>query len=111
MANPPAIVLTVFEAVCILMGCQKTDWSAAKSLLLDLNAFVKSLINYDKDNIPESRIKKLNKVLARPEFDVEIIRSKVSYAGDIAGFCRAMKIYNEVNEKVAPKKEMVARLM
>ena len=46
----------------------------------------------------------------KPEFDLEEIHKKVSYASDIAKFCKAMKTYADVNEKVKPKKELVAKL-
>jgi len=49
-------------------------------------------------------------VLARPEFDIQEIYRKVSYAGDIACFCRAMNVYSNVSLKVKPKREQVARL-
>ena len=109
MPNPPSIVLMVFEAVCALMG-QKQDWATAKLMLLDLNKFIASLINFDKDNIPQSRLKKLNQILSRPEFDIPSIQQKVAYAADMAIFCKAMKIYAETNDKVKPKKEQVAKL-
>ena len=67
-------------------------------------------MTYDKDNIPPDRLRKLNRVLAKPEFDIPTIASKVSYAADLAVFCKAMKIYADVNEKVKPKKELVAKL-
>ena len=54
-AKPPALVMTVMEAVCLLMG-QKTDWSDAKVLLNQSN-FLQQLAEYDKDNIPEKKIK------------------------------------------------------
>jgi len=41
-------------------------------------------VNYDKDNISSKSIKKLNAVLAKPEFDIPLIASKVSYAADLA---------------------------
>ena len=78
---------------------------------MDVGKFISSLVNYDKDNIPANVLKKLNVILAKPEFDKDEIAKKVSYAGDLAGFCTAMKIYSEVNEKVAPKKALVAELM
>ena len=43
-------------------------------MLLDLNKFIASLINFDKDNMPPSRLKKLNKVLANPEFNIPSIQ-------------------------------------
>lgn len=94
----------VFEGVSALLGT-KSDWASVKGTLVDLNKFMSSLINYDKDNISSKALKKLNAVLAKPEFDIPTIASKVSYAADLASFCRAMKIYADTNENVKPKKE------
>jgi hypothetical protein len=104
MPNPPPIILLVFEGVCALLGA-KSDWGTVKGLLMDLTKFIQSLINYDKENIPPARLKKLNAVLAKPEFDIPSIAQRASYAADMAAFCRAMKIYADTNEKVKPKKE------
>jgi dynein heavy chain, axonemal len=99
----------VFEGVTALLGT-KSDWATVKGLLLDLGKFIQSLLDYDKENIPAARLKKLNAVLAKPEFDIPSIQSKVSYAADLAVFCKAMKIYADTNTKVRPKKEQVAKL-
>lgn len=74
MPTPPALVVLVFEAVCILLGAKNTDWATAKSLMQDLNSFINQLKTYDKDNIPADRIRKLKKVLDKPDFNVEQIR-------------------------------------
>ena len=58
-AKPPALVQMTMEAVCIL-NQQKPDWDTAKKMLGDSN-FMKSLMEFDKDNIPEAVIKKLKK--------------------------------------------------
>ena len=44
---------------------EKPDWPTAKKVLGDSN-FLNSLKNYDKDNIPEPTIKKLQKSPRRP---------------------------------------------
>lgn len=50
-ANPPAIVVTVMEGVCVLFGDKTTDWNTSKKRMSDLNAFIKSLKEYPKDSI------------------------------------------------------------
>ena len=60
-AKPPALVMTVMEAVCLLMG-QKTDWSDAKVLLNQSN-FLQQLAEYDNDNILEKKIKSIQKYM------------------------------------------------
>jgi hypothetical protein len=77
----------VFEGVLIILGYTKYDWGQAKIEMKDVNQFVNKLINFDKDSIKPETMKRLNKVLANPEFNVEDIRNKVSYAGDMAIFC------------------------
>jgi hypothetical protein len=72
MANPPALVKLVMEAVCIMLdekpkmvedpnkkGKMIPDyWVTSKKLLSGAN-FLKSLSTYDKDNIPIHVIKKV----------------------------------------------------
>ena len=45
----------------------RTDWQSAKAVLGDTN-FLKNLLNYDKDSIPESTLKKLKKYIENPKF-------------------------------------------
>ena len=47
------------EGVCVMLD-EKPDWPTAKKVLGDSN-FLNNLKNYDKDNIPEPTIKKLQK--------------------------------------------------
>lgn len=62
MINPPEVVPIVFAAVCALFGMKNTDWATGKSLLNNIDKFMKDLLNYDKDNIPAPRLKMLEKV-------------------------------------------------
>lgn len=72
--------------------------------------FLDSLLNFDKDNIPDNVIEKIRKVyLANPDFDPEKIK-KVSTACE--GLCRwvyAMSEYDKVSKVVAPKKKALAK--
>ena len=56
----------VLEAVCILLG-EKTDWASCKSVMVDMN-FIDRLKNYDKNNIPDSVLKKIKPYIQKPEF-------------------------------------------
>ena len=77
---------------------------------MDLNGFVKNLLTYPKDNIPEDRLNKLRKILAKEEFNVESIRARASAAADLCMWCIAMNTYATVNKKVEPKKLKLAKL-
>ena len=57
--NPPALVQTTLEAVCIMLG-SKTTWKDAKALMSQMD-FIDKLKNYDKDNIPVKKIQQLKK--------------------------------------------------
>ena len=50
------------EGVCIMLD-EKPDWPTAKKVLGD-SQFLQNLKTYDKDNIPEPTIKKLQKSAA-----------------------------------------------
>ena len=112
-ANPPAAVRIVMEAVCVLMG-EKEGWDVSKRLLSRPD-FMELLTGYDKDNIPEARLKKLRaKYMTMEEMQPEVVQ-KVSKAG--LGLCLwvgAMNVYADVAKEVAPKKarleEMKAQL-
>ena len=50
------------EGVCVMLD-EKPDWPTAKKVLGD-SQFLQNLKTYDKDNIPEPTIKKLQKSAA-----------------------------------------------
>ncbi len=50
--RPPAMVVHVMNAVCLLLG-QPTDWKTVKQLTRDGTAFLKMLYSYDKENVPD----------------------------------------------------------
>lgn len=71
--------------------------------------FLDSLLNFDKDNIPEKVIENIRKnYLTKPDFDPEKMK-KVSAACE--GLCRwvmAISEYDKVAKVVAPKKKALA---
>ena len=99
MNSPPYGIKLVMEAICILKG-SKPDripdpagtgkkiedyWAPSKRLLGDLG-FLKSLMAFDKDNIPLAIIKKIRGTYtANEDFDPEKIKSASTAA---EGLCR-----------------------
>ena len=69
--------MTVMEAICILFKA-KPDWDSSKKLLSD-SQFLKNLVNFDKDNVPEATTKKLRKYIDNPSFTPDQVE-KVSKA-------------------------------
>ena len=58
--------------MCVLRG-EKPDWDTAKKVLGEPN-FMRSLLEFDKDNIPDSVIRKLRRYVVRRrlECDAEV---------------------------------------
>lgn len=61
-SKPPAMVVSVMSAVLCLMAPKgkiprDRSWAAARGLMGKVEAFLESLIKYDKDNIHENCLK------------------------------------------------------
>ncbi len=100
----------VLSAVLVLRKAGNNDWAEAKKHMSDTN-FLKQLIEYDKDNMSDALLKKLDKYVQNPDFDADKI-AKVSTAA--AGLCKwscAMSIYGAVYKTVAPKREKLKQAM
>ncbi|KAG5343357.1 DYH7 protein, partial [Acromyrmex heyeri] len=120
MKRPPYGVRLIVESVCVLKqikpekvytkeGVQIEDyWKAALRMFSDVK-FLDSLLQFDKDNIPDKVIETIRKqYLVNPAFDPEKVK-KVSTACE--GLCRwviAMSEYDIIAKIVAPKKRALA---
>eukprot|EP01052_Picozoa_sp_SAG31_P002976 SAG31_NODE_109_length_24587_cov_111.480848_7_plen_3254_part_00 len=101
-AKPPPLVQTVMEAVCILKG-EATDWDTAKKVLRQ-NNFLQSLLEFDKDNIDEKKLKKLKKYVAMPNFNPDDVGRVSTAARSLCMWACAMDTYSDVAKLVGPKK-------
>ncbi|KAK2577836.1 hypothetical protein KPH14_001102, partial [Odynerus spinipes] len=120
MKQPPYAVKLIVESVCVLKEIkpERTQlkdgtviedyWKSALRMLSDAK-FLDSLLNFDKDNIPEKVIDNIRKnYLTKPEFNPAKMK-KVSTACE--GLCRwvlAMSEYDKVAKVVGPKKKALA---
>jgi len=118
MQRPPEGVKLVIEAVCIMkdikpkkvdgdkMGKKVDDyWEPGKQLLADPTKFIDSLMNYDKDNIPDSIINKIKPYIDNPNFKKEVIERVSKAATSMCLWVRAMEKYYWVSKIVKPKRE------
>ncbi|KAM3174254.1 hypothetical protein ACTXT7_010920 [Hymenolepis weldensis] len=117
MMRPPEGVRLVIEAVCIMKDVKpkkvagdkpglKIDdyWEPGKALLQDPGKFLESLLNYDRDNIPDAIINKIQPYIESSSFTPQAI-SKVSKAcTSICLWVRAMYKYHHVAKTVVPKR-------
>ncbi|XP_070782457.1 dynein axonemal heavy chain 6 [Enoplosus armatus] len=105
--KPPDLVMTVMEAVCILLNC-KPDWPGAKQLLGDAN-FLRRLMDYDKDNIKPQILLKLQKYINNPDFIPEKVEKVSKACRSMCMWVRAMNLYSRVLKEVGPKREKLAK--
>ena len=106
--KPPPAVVTVMEAVCLLLG-ETMDWDTAK-VVLGRGTFMSELLNYNKDNVPAPVLKKLQKYIADPAMAVEAVGRVSSAAKTLATWVHAVDIYSKVAKEVEPKKAKLAAM-
>lgn len=82
------------QAVCILKQ-QPADWDTAKRMLGD-PGFMRSLLDFDKDNIPPAVIRKLKTYIDNPQFTPEAVAKQSKAAQSLCMWARAMDVYNRV---------------
>ncbi|XP_073321620.1 dynein axonemal heavy chain 2 [Pagrus major] len=100
--RPPVQVETVMQAVMTLLG-NEPSWAEAKRQLGDSN-FIKTLVNFDKDNILDSVLKKVGQYCRQVDFQPNII-GKVSLAAkSLCMWVRAMEVYGCIYRMMAPKR-------
>ncbi|XP_077201567.1 dynein axonemal heavy chain 6 isoform X2 [Paroedura picta] len=101
--KPPDLVMTVMEAICILLNA-KPDWATAKQLLGDSN-FLKKLLEYDKENIKSQILQKLQKYMNNPDFVPEKVEKVSKACKSMCMWVRAMDLYSRVVKVVEPKRQ------
>ncbi|KXS09529.1 hypothetical protein M427DRAFT_128896 [Gonapodya prolifera JEL478] len=102
-SKPPDLVMLVMEAVCILFKV-KADWDSSKKLLADPQ-FMKKMVEFDKDNIPDSILKKLRKYIENPSFTPDAVEKVSKACKSICMWVVALELYGRVYREVQPKRK------
>uniref|UniRef100_A0A7S4DG85 AAA+ ATPase domain-containing protein n=1 Tax=Lotharella globosa TaxID=91324 RepID=A0A7S4DG85_9EUKA len=89
---------------------KKNDfWGPAKKHLLSDSKLLPKILNYDKDNMKESVIKKVVALKQNPDFNPETIKKSSTPASIVCTWVLAMETYYFVNKEVIPKKILLKK--
>ena len=80
------------------------SWKAAKVMMGKVDDFLNSLINYDKENIPEVVLKQVQPYIDNPEFEPDFIRQKSGAAAGLCSWVRNVYTFYIVYCDVEPKR-------
>jgi dynein heavy chain len=83
---------------------------AKKELLNNPNAFLKELINYDKDHIPDAMILKVKPMMDLEAMSEAKVKSASGALVTVRLWIMAMITYHEVLKIVNPKREIAATM-
>ncbi|KAF4721647.1 hypothetical protein FOZ63_017052, partial [Perkinsus olseni] len=106
-AKPPELVMKTMCAVMTVMEKPPT-WAQAKLELNDVN-FLHRIKTFDKDNISNTTVKKIEKFTKDPTFTPTAVGKVSVAAGALCQWVHAMKVYAEVFREVEPKRLKLRR--
>ncbi|KAF4698240.1 hypothetical protein FOZ63_002766, partial [Perkinsus olseni] len=106
-AKPPELVMKTMCAVMSVME-QPPTWAQAKLELNDVN-FLHRIKTFDKDNISNTTVKKIEKFTKDPTFTPTAVGKVSVAAGALCQWVHAMKVYAEVFREVEPKRLKLRR--
>eukprot|EP00667_Euglena_gracilis_P000011 EG_transcript_11 len=119
-AAPPGGVKLTMMGVCIMLGIgpamvgevgkkQPDYWPKAKALLQNPSGLLDSLIKFDRDNIPEKTIQKIEPLIKSEDFTPEKVKTSSFACAAMCSWCHAMHKYHYVALDVAPKRAMLEK--
>ncbi|XP_069786101.1 dynein axonemal heavy chain 17-like isoform X2 [Narcine bancroftii] len=112
--SPPDAVVLVTGAVMILLAPsgkvpKDRSWKAAKVMMGKVDGFLDTLINYDKERIPETSLKAFRPILENPMFDADFVGTKSIAAAGLCSWCINIVKFYEVFCEVEPKRIALAQ--
>ncbi|XP_054262356.1 dynein axonemal heavy chain 1-like [Macrosteles quadrilineatus] len=117
LKRPPAGVVLVLEVICIVKDIKPNKvagsrpgekvldfWEPGRLMLGDPGAFLSSLVNFDKENMSEALIQKLEPYIKNPNFQPAKIITVSKACTSLCMWVHAIYKYFFVYQAVAPKK-------
>lgn len=104
--TPPPDVQTTMSAVMVLLQKDST-WASAKKELSD-SSFIKRIMEFDKDNIPQKVLAKIEKYTRLETFQPAIVEKCNVAAGALCLWVRSLEDYSKALKVVAPKRARMA---
>ena len=110
LANPPQKVRMAMEAVIMLTGGGKMDWSGIRKKIMERD-FIPSIINFDSETIsPKTRAVVEKNYLSNEEFTFEQVNRASKACGPLVKWVRAQFAYSNILSSVQPLRDEVDSL-
>ncbi|NWI39535.1 DYH9 protein, partial [Picathartes gymnocephalus] len=112
--SPPSAVSNVTAAVMVLTAPggkipRDRSWKAAKAAMARVDAFLDSLIKFDKENIHENCLRALQPYLQDPKFNPEFVATKSAAAAGLCSWVLNIARFHRVFGEVQPKRQALHR--
>ena len=110
MARPPDNVRMCLEAVAIMLGERKLDWSEIRKMLNN-KEFIPNVLKFDLDRLGERQIMVVkDNYLGDSNLTVESVTRSSKACGPLYSWVRSQIMYSEIYNNVLPLREEVDRL-
>ncbi|TPX70381.1 hypothetical protein SpCBS45565_g01824 [Spizellomyces sp. 'palustris'] len=108
--SPSQEVVIVAAAVMVLLSppgkiAKDRSWKASKNMMAKVDAFLDSLITFDKENIDSSNLEALAPYLSDPNFNEDFMKSKSIAAAGLCSWVVNIVNYYHVYRDVEPKRK------
>lgn len=103
LPKPPPDVAFVMDAVMVLLQ-KDIGWNNVKLALND-TGFLKSIMEFEKDNISAKTLKRIESYTKDPRFTYEYMIQKATAAAALCKWARAIEDYAKCLKIVNPKRE------
>ncbi|OAJ37788.1 hypothetical protein BDEG_21780 [Batrachochytrium dendrobatidis JEL423] len=108
--SPSDEVKNVAAAVMVLLSppgkiAKDRSWKASKNMMAKVDAFLESLINFNKEAIDQSNLDAIQPYLQDPNFNEEFMKSKSLAAASLCAWVVNIVMYYHVYCDVEPKRK------